>query len=111
MDKAPNAPRGNLVGAGWPSFRYYPGGVAQVFQRPEDVPEGWQDTPEKAAAWQGSGSPEAAGKADAKAAMAEALTVLKPPKLPKVKGMSSVPAALALKQTSAFPAPNLDDLE
>lgn len=29
----------------WPSFRYGPNGEKQVFQRPEDVPEGWQDSP------------------------------------------------------------------
>jgi hypothetical protein len=29
----------------WPSFRYGPEGERKVFQRPEDVPEGWQDSP------------------------------------------------------------------
>jgi hypothetical protein len=29
----------------WPSFRYGPNGESKVFQRPEDVPEGWQDSP------------------------------------------------------------------
>ena len=29
----------------FPSFRYGPGGAAQIFQRAEDVPEGWFDHP------------------------------------------------------------------
>jgi hypothetical protein len=29
----------------WPAFRYGPNGEAQIFQRPEDVPEGWKDSP------------------------------------------------------------------
>lgn len=29
----------------WPSFRYGPNGESKVFQRAEDVPEGWQDSP------------------------------------------------------------------
>lgn len=92
MDKAPNAPRGNLVGAGWPSFRYYPGGVAQVFQRPEDVPEGWQDTPEKAKAYVAPPVPE-------------------PVSLKKTPETKPISVKAVKPKLSAFPAPNLDDLE
>ena len=31
----------------WPSWRYGPGGAAAIFERPEDVPEGWEDHPSK----------------------------------------------------------------
>ena len=31
----------------WPSFRYGPNGEAQIFDRAEDVPEGWEDHPSK----------------------------------------------------------------
>lgn len=34
----------------WPSFRYGPDGQGKVFQKPEDVPEGWTDSPKKAVA-------------------------------------------------------------
>lgn len=34
----------------WPSFRYGPDGQGKVFQRPEDVPEGWTDSPKTAVA-------------------------------------------------------------
>lgn len=42
--KSPDKPKG-YVHQDWPSFRYGPNGERQVFQRPEDVPEGWQDSP------------------------------------------------------------------
>ena len=42
--KAPGAPVA-YVHQDWPSFRYGPEGERAVFQRPEDVPEGWQDSP------------------------------------------------------------------
>lgn len=29
----------------WPAWRYGPGGVGEIFQTPEDVPEGWTDHP------------------------------------------------------------------
>lgn len=45
-DKNPTAPRGHSVGKSWPSFRYGPDGESAVFVRPEDVPEGWADTPD-----------------------------------------------------------------
>ena len=32
---------------GFPSFRYGPDGQAQVFEREEDVPPGWEDHPSK----------------------------------------------------------------
>lgn len=35
----------------WPSWRYGPNGESGVFERPEDVPEGWFDSPQKACAW------------------------------------------------------------
>lgn len=38
------------VHQGWPAFRYGPEGERQIFQRPEDVPEGWQDSPNFVAA-------------------------------------------------------------
>lgn len=38
------------VHQGWPAFRYGPEGERQVFQRPEDVPEGWRDSPNFVAA-------------------------------------------------------------
>lgn len=31
----------------WPSVRYGPGGVSQVFQSEEEVPPGWADHPSK----------------------------------------------------------------
>lgn len=34
----------------WPAWRYGPKGEMQIFERPEDVPEGWLDTPAKHAA-------------------------------------------------------------
>jgi hypothetical protein len=34
------------VHQGWPAFRYGPEGERQIFQRPEDVPDGWQDSPD-----------------------------------------------------------------
>jgi len=42
--KSPGAAPG-YVHQAWPSFRYGPNGEKQVFQRAEDVPEGWQDSP------------------------------------------------------------------
>ncbi len=42
--KAPEKPKG-YVHQAWPSFRYGPNGESRVFQRAEDVPEGWSDTP------------------------------------------------------------------
>jgi len=33
------------VHQGWPAFRYGPEGERKVFQSPDDVPEGWQDSP------------------------------------------------------------------
>lgn len=42
--KAPGAPVA-YVHQDWPSFRYGPNGERAVFQRPEDVPAGWQDSP------------------------------------------------------------------
>lgn len=47
--KAPTKPDA-YVHQDWPSFRYGPNGEKQVFNRPEDVPEGWQDTPNFVAA-------------------------------------------------------------
>lgn len=47
--KQPGAPV-PYVHQDWPSFRYGPNGERQVFQRPEDVPEGWQDSPNFVAA-------------------------------------------------------------
>lgn len=47
VDKNPDASRGNLIGAGWPSYRYGPNGESEVFHRPEDVPAGWRDAPDK----------------------------------------------------------------
>ncbi|MEL6568183.1 MAG: hypothetical protein AAFQ22_07175 [Pseudomonadota bacterium] len=29
----------------WPAWRYGPNGEAQIFQGPDEVPEGWADTP------------------------------------------------------------------
>jgi hypothetical protein len=31
----------------WPSWRYGPDGQAEIFERVEDVPEGWLDHPSK----------------------------------------------------------------
>lgn len=31
----------------WPKCRYGPGGQSAIFERPEDVPEGWEDHPNK----------------------------------------------------------------
>ena len=33
----------------WPSYRYGPDGQGKVFQKPEDVPEGWTESPNSAA--------------------------------------------------------------
>jgi len=43
--KAPGAPQ-PYVHQAWPSFRYGPNGEKQIFQRAEDVPEGWRDSPD-----------------------------------------------------------------
>lgn len=43
IDAAPGAPRGHLIGTGWPAFRYGPNGEAQIFQKASDVPAGWHD--------------------------------------------------------------------
>lgn len=43
--KATNTPE-PYVHQAWPAFRYGPEGQKQVFNRPEDVPEGWQDSPD-----------------------------------------------------------------
>lgn len=32
----------------WPSWRYGPGGQAAIFQKEEDVPEGWTKKPDEA---------------------------------------------------------------
>jgi hypothetical protein len=42
--KAPG-PAAAYVHQDWPSFRYGPNGESKVFQSAEDVPEGWQDSP------------------------------------------------------------------
>jgi len=42
--KAPG-PAAAYVHQDWPSFRYGPNGERKVFQRADDVPEGWQDSP------------------------------------------------------------------
>lgn len=34
----------------YPGWRYGPNGEAEIFQCAEDVPEGWYDTPQEAAA-------------------------------------------------------------
>ena len=34
----------------WPAWRYGPNGERAIFQRAEDVPAGWEDTPAKFAA-------------------------------------------------------------
>lgn len=47
--KAPGAAPA-YVHQNWPSFRYGPNGEKQVFARPEDVPEGWTDSPDFVAA-------------------------------------------------------------
>lgn len=31
----------------WPSWRYGPNGAAEIFERAEDVPRGWEDHPRK----------------------------------------------------------------
>lgn len=31
----------------WPAWRYGPNGERAIFQRAEDVPAGWEDTPAK----------------------------------------------------------------
>jgi hypothetical protein len=31
----------------WPSWRYGPNGEAQIFEKAEDVPKGWEDHPSK----------------------------------------------------------------
>jgi len=31
----------------WPSWRYGPNGEAEIFEKAEDVPKGWQDHPSK----------------------------------------------------------------
>lgn len=46
IDKAPHAPRGHSVSTGWPSFRYSPDGEAKVFNAANEVPEGWEDSPD-----------------------------------------------------------------
>lgn len=46
-DKHPGAPRGLAIGQDWPACRYSPDGEAQIFQKAEDVPEGWEDSPAK----------------------------------------------------------------
>jgi len=43
--KQPGTPVG-YVHQAWPSFRYGPNGEKAVFHRAEDVPEGWQDSPD-----------------------------------------------------------------
>lgn len=46
-DKNPAAPRGHIVGTGWPSYRYAQddSGDRAVFNSEAEVPEGWLDTP------------------------------------------------------------------
>lgn len=33
----------------WPAWRYGPNGQADIFQSPEEVPDGWQNHPDKVA--------------------------------------------------------------
>lgn len=45
----------------WPAWRYSPTGEAKIFERAEDVPEGWEDNPnnfKKYEIKQSKGSPE-----------------------------------------------------
>ncbi len=46
-DKHPNAPRGHIVGTGWPSVRFAQDGSGEkgTFNSAAEVPEGWKDTP------------------------------------------------------------------
>ncbi len=46
-DKHPNAPRGHLIGTGWPSVRFAQDGSGDkgTFNSEAEVPEGWEDTP------------------------------------------------------------------
>lgn len=37
--------RGKSAFSGWPSWRYGPEGQAEIFQREEDVPDGWGRKP------------------------------------------------------------------
>lgn len=41
-----NTPAPVYVHQSWPAWRYGPAGEAKVFQRPEDVPEGWINRPQ-----------------------------------------------------------------
>jgi hypothetical protein len=34
----------------WPAWYYGPGGAAAIFERADDIPEGWADAPGKAVA-------------------------------------------------------------
>jgi hypothetical protein len=34
------------VHVAWPSWRYGPNGEKQIFQGPDEVPEGWRDSPD-----------------------------------------------------------------
>lgn len=47
--KSPTRPAA-YVHQSWPAFRYGPGGQSAKFLKIEDVPEGWVDSPTKAAA-------------------------------------------------------------
>jgi hypothetical protein len=45
--KKPDAPKGHLVGTGWPSWRYGPGGQSKICQSAADVPQGWTESPDQ----------------------------------------------------------------
>ncbi len=50
----------------WPAWYYGPDGEGRIFDRAEDVPEGWQDHPDKAKAVAPKPAPvKRKGKADA----------------------------------------------
>lgn len=42
------ARRPKIKDAGWPSWRYGPYGEAQIFNSPDEVPEGWAKKPQEA---------------------------------------------------------------
>jgi hypothetical protein len=56
----------------WPAWRYGPAGESQVFDRPEDVPAGWEDHPSKH-------TPEAKKAKEAALRAANKHNVLAPP--------------------------------
>ena len=79
----------------WPSYRYHADGRAEIFQREEDVPEGWHDNPAKAAA---ATTPEIAPKGPRTAP-----TATQTREVPIVRPVGSQPAVVTLEDEDDLP--------